>query len=343
MSIPGADCLVVIPCLNEEAYIGGLLDQLLTDQASAGSLIVVVDGGSSDATLQIVSDHAARSSRVVLLDNPKRIQSAGVNLAVVRYGHGRRWLVRIDAHALYPTDYVSRLLTVAVAAGAASVVTPMITQAVEGACFQDAAATAQNSPLGTGGSAHRHAGVSRWVDHGHHALFDLHAFAAVGGYDESFSHNEDAELDLRLAKAGGRIWLAGDAPIVYHPRKLPSDLFRQYYKYGEGRARTRARHHAPLKLRQILPLAVAPACFVAPLGLLDWPLAPLALIPAFIWATCSIGFGLLLGLRARRPCALGAGVAAMIMHFAWSLGFLRQSLFGKAPGPAPSALALAPA
>ena len=33
------------------------------------------------------------------------------------------------------------------------------------------------------------------------------AFRAVGGYDESFSHNEDAELDYRLRQAGYRIWM----------------------------------------------------------------------------------------------------------------------------------------
>ena len=44
------------------------------------------------------------------------------------------------------------------------------------------------------------------------------AFRAVGGYDESFSHNEDAELDLRLTREGGRIWLTDKVRIGYHPR-----------------------------------------------------------------------------------------------------------------------------
>ena len=39
-----------------------------------------------------------------------------------------------------------------------------------------------------------------WADHGHHALMRISAFRAVGGYDESFSHNEDAELDYRLGR-----------------------------------------------------------------------------------------------------------------------------------------------
>jgi succinoglycan biosynthesis protein ExoA len=337
MSPSGADCLIVIPCLNEAGFIGGLLDQLLADRDAEGALIVVADGGSTDRTREIVSARAASEPRLRLLDNPKRIQSAAINLAVVRFGAGRRWLVRIDAHAGYPEAYVSRLLAAACSAAAASVVVPMITQD-HGGCFQVAAAAAQNSPLGTGGSAHRHAGRSDWVDHGHHALFELEAFVAIGGYDEGFSHNEDAELDARLTRAGGRIWLAGDIPIVYYPRSAPGPLFRQYFKYGEGRAKTRRRHSAPLKLRQMAPLAVAPACLLALLSLLSWPLFwPLAL-PALAWAAAALGFGLLLGLKRKQACAAGAGAAAMIMHFAWSLGYLRQAVLGPPPGAEPGAL-----
>ena len=69
------------------------------------------------------------------------------------------------------------------------------------ACLQRAAAAAQNSLLGNGGSSHRIRSDGRWVDHGHHALMTTAAFKAVGGYDEAFSHNEDAELDVRLTKA----------------------------------------------------------------------------------------------------------------------------------------------
>ena len=44
------------------------------------------------------------------------------------------------------------------------------------------------------------------------------AFRAVGGYDESFSHNEDAELDYRLNAAGYRIWMTDKTLMVYYPR-----------------------------------------------------------------------------------------------------------------------------
>lgn len=314
---PEAGVLVVVPCLNEARHIGPLLDHLLADPALAEAQVVVADGGSQDGTREIVAVASARDPRVRLLDNPKGLQSAGVNLAVERFGAGVRWLVRVDAHAGYPTGYVSTLLREVAQRDADSVVVSMDTRGQS--CFQTAAAAAQNSVLGAGGSAHRTLGRSGWVDHGHHALFSRSAFVRAGGYDETFSHNEDAELDLRLAAQGGRIWLTDQAPVIYYPRETPQALWRQYMNYGRGRACTVMKHRQRLKPRQAAPLAIAPA--VAALALT--PIHPIFALPALGWAVACLSFGALLGLRARSFCAALSGPAAMIMHLAWSVGFWR--------------------
>jgi succinoglycan biosynthesis protein ExoA len=196
--------------------------------------------------------------------------------------------------------------------------------------FQRAAAAAQNSVLGTGGSAHRSEAKAGWVDHGHHALFDLASYEAVGGYDESFSHNEDAELDHRLTREGGRIWLTDKARIVYHPRSTPQALWKQYFSYGKGRARTVLKHYTPLKFRQAIPLGIAPAVASVLLAPLFWAFA----LPALLWMATALGYGLLLGAKKRDPAAAIAGVAAMIMHLGWSAGFWTQ-LFTNRPPPEP--------
>lgn len=333
--------LVVVPCLDEEAHLPGLLDRLVADGPDA--VIVVVDGGSADRSRAIAAERAARHPNVHLLANPARLQGAGVNLAVRRFGAGARWLVRVDAHCGYPRGYVAGLLAAAERTGATSVVVPMVTAAA--GRFQRAAAAAQNSVLGNGGSAHRRLTRGRWVDHGHHALFDLALFARVGGYDEGFSHNEDAELDQRLLAAGGRIWLEPGQALAYWPRAAAGPLFRQYLGYGGGRAMTLARHAVRPKLRQAAPLAVAPAAALALLGLALAPLArPAALLalPALGWAALCLGYGLLLGVRARSACAAASGWAAMVMHFAWSLGFWRARLARRRPGAPPAPIAPAP-
>ena len=315
-----SNVLVVLPCLNEAGTLPTILEGLLRDRAATGLLVVVADGGSTDGGVEIVEEISGRDPRVRLLCNPRRLQSAGVNLAVDRFGAERDWLVRVDAHAAYPYGFAPGLVETAQMAGADSVVVPMITQGR--ACFQQAVAAAQNSRLGTGGAAHRRLSGGGWVDHGHHALFKLAKFRAVGGYDETFIANEDAELDVRLGRSGARIWLADEWAIIYYPRATAGGLFRQYLRHGTGRAQTVLRHRIRLKPRQALPLLVAPAVLLlaaAPL----WP--PLA-VPVAIWVAICLTYGVLLGARVGYPCAAAAGVPAMIMHFAWSCGFWTRIL-----------------
>lgn len=335
------DVLVVVPCLDEEAHLPGLLVRVLDEAGEA--LVVVADGGSRDRSRAIVTDLARSHANLVLLDNPRRIQSAAVNLAARRFGAGRRWLVRIDAHADYPGDFIARLQHAAEAMEATSVVVPMVSRGE--ACFQRAAAAAQNSVLGTGGSPHRHLGKGQWVEHGHHALFDLSLFMAVGGYDESFACNEDAELDRRLLAAGGRIWLEPQAAITYYPRATGRALLRQYYRYGDGRARNLRRHPARVRLRQMLPLGVVPAVLAALCGVALSGFAPVALllaVPAFMWLATSLLAGLVIGVRARCACAAASGIAAAVMHAGWSLGFIAQTLRGAAMPPPPGPLMFEP-
>ncbi|KRB86233.1 succinoglycan biosynthesis protein exoa [Sphingomonas sp. Root710] len=310
------EVLIVVPCLNEETNLPRLLYQLLAD--ANGADIVIADGGSTDASREIVYDYQRDHPNLHLLDNPRRIQSAGVNLAVTTMGRDKRWLLRIDAHCDYPPGYMAGLLDSAARRDASSVVVPMVTQGRH--CFQRACAFAQNSLIGTGGSPHRHVGEGRYVDHGHHALMRIDLFLAVGGYRESQSHNEDAELDLRLQAAGGRIWLEPSQAIIYHPRRTPLALLRQYFRYGEGRAKTMRLHGTRLKARQAMPLLVP----VALLLLLLAPLHPTFALPALGWASICLLYGLMIGVRARSGCAAASGIAAMIMHLGWGSGYLWQ-------------------
>jgi succinoglycan biosynthesis protein ExoA len=310
--------LIVIPCLNEQVHVARLILEMSDAPPWLDQLIVVADGGSTDATREIVARIAERNSRVRLISNPGRIQSAGVNLAARMFGSGRRWLVRVDAHSAYPRGYVSTLVREALRTGAASVVVSMLSRGKDG--FQCAAAAAQNSILGSGGSAHRRQGKAEFVDHGHHALFDLELFLKVGGYDEALSHNEDAEFDVRLARAGGKIWLTRETQIVYFPRSKPKDLFRQYMDYGRGRATTMLRHKMRPKVRQILPACVAPALLAIPLS----PWVHAAGAPALVWGGLCLAFGAAIGRRDGGKGAVKTGLAAMVMHLGWSVGFWRE-------------------
>lgn len=308
--------LAVIPCLNEAEHLADLIKGLLQDELI--DVLVVADGGSTDGSQNVARRLAQAEPRLKLIDNPAKIQSAGVNEAVAQFGADYEWLLRVDAHGEYPANYAQILLQAAKDQAADCVVVPMLTEGHAG--FQIAAAVAQNSVLGTGGSAHRSAGEGRFVDHGHHALIRMQLFRQVGGYCQSMPCNEDAELDFRLTQAGARIWLEPKATLVYYPRSSPSSLWRQYFKYGVGRACTIKRHRMRPHLRQMLPLAVPAAILLLPFALVH----PIFAVPALFWLLLCLGAGIVIGMKSGKYMALLSGVAAAIMHAAWGFGFLRE-------------------
>jgi succinoglycan biosynthesis protein ExoA len=319
--------LIVIPCLNEAATIEPLLRQLSANRGNMNFLIVVADGGSTDGTREIVGRLALELPDLILLDNPKRLQSAAINLAVERFGDGCEYIIRIDAHGDYPDDFCQTLLQEAADLQADSVVVGMKTLGF--GHFQKATAVAQNSKLGNGGSKHRDGAGGQWVDHGHHALMRISAFRTVGGYDEGFSHNEDAELDHRMRQAGFRIWMTGKTFMTYYPRSTAQGLYRQYLGYGRGRAKNLIKHRTIPKVRQALPLLVVPAFAGALLAFLHWIVA----VPFLLWAGLCLAYGVWMAVGQRNPYGPLAAVSAMIMHFAWSAGFWSE-LLRRQPGRA---------
>ncbi|MFY9288202.1 MAG: glycosyltransferase family 2 protein [Alphaproteobacteria bacterium] len=303
------DALIVIPCLNEEDHIGALANQFAKNNPD--TLIVIVDGGSTDQTVQIAEGLAANNPNIKYLHNPDRIQSAAVNRAIKTYGGDLKYLIRVDAHAEYPDDYCNILIADAEKTHAASVVVPMHTIGKDP--FQRAVAAAQNSLLGNGGSAHRTIGKEgKWVDHGHHALIRINAFRAMAGYDEKFSHNEDAELDARLIRARYRIWLTGKTFLTYYPRTESWSLFCQYFNYGNGRARNILKNRLKPKARQLAPAAVLPAIILALFGFT---------LPMLIWFFACLAFGICLAVQVQDRWIALSGPAAMLMHLGWSCGF----------------------
>ncbi len=308
--------LCVVPTLNEAEHIEAVLERLLLDKGPLALRLVVADGGSTDRTRQIVQEVSRRHPNVILVNNPARIQSSAVNAAVRRYGGDADILIRCDAHAVYPVGYCRKLVESLDRVEADAVVVPMDSHGETP--FQRAVAWVSNSAIGTGGSAHRAGRQSGFVDHGHHAAFRMSMFRAAGGYDDSFTHNEDAELDCRQRALGARIYLDTEIRLGYHPRKDARSLFWQYFKYGAGRSRTVRRHPRSLRLRQLAVPGHLALSLLAPL-LLPWT-ALLLLWPA-VYLAALTAFSLRLYAQHKQLCALWAGVAALVMHTAWAFGF----------------------
>jgi succinoglycan biosynthesis protein ExoA len=309
--------LVVIPCLNEARFIEGIVTKIAAEADRINLKIVVADAGSTDGSREIVQRLSRLNDRIVLMDNPGHIHAIGINDAVRRFGSEAKFLIRVDAHADCPTHHCEQLLKVQTRTHADSVVVSMYTAGDK--CFERAAAAAQNSILGHGCSAHRSSSRGSWVDHGHHALMKMDAFNAVGGYDESFSHNEDAELDARLKANGFHIYHTGETHVTCYPRSSAPALFRQYFNIGQGRARNFLRHPKNTKPRHLVLVMVAPAVCMLVLS----PFGGIFAVPAIAWALLCLGYGIALGVRLRDPCAAASGIAAIAMQAGWSFGFFR--------------------
>jgi succinoglycan biosynthesis protein ExoA len=320
---------IVMPALNEEKHILAAIASVVPRSSQLDYELLVVDGGSTDRTREIVAEAARANPRIKLLHNPKRIQSAAVNLAAQAADPRARYIVRADCHARYPKDFAQLCIATLLEKDVASVVVPM--QTIGSSCAQKAIAAAQNSRLGNGGSRHRLLGRSGFVDHGHHAAFDRAVFLALGGYNEAISHNEDAELDVRIIRSGRKIYLESAAAIQYFPRASFMSLAKQYRSFGWGTANTVLRQRTVPKLRRTLPVLVVVGIF---LSLLVAPLDVRSLAFPALYALTAMGWGAALAMAARDPCVLMSGAAAIVMHVSWGWGFIARLLHVNASGGA---------
>jgi len=326
--LPDPSTIIVgIPTLNEEAHIEDCIRSLLSgDDALSKIKIVVSDGGSTDRTREIVAEMGRELPNIELIDNPGKLQSAAINRVIeVATKPTHEILVRCDAHAVYPPNYVLDIAREMRERDAQSVATVM--DAYGTSCFGKGAAWVVDTLLGSGGSGHRGGSKSGWVAHGHHAGMDISWFNKVGGYNPPMTPNEDAEYDYRLTEAGGKIWLAANVRFDYAMRETPQKLWKQYLNYGRGRARNYLVHRMRPQLRQVVPVlnlvALIGSLFFAVLFhpiFLAFPLFYVSVL-----ALSSLYFAATRG----SLCGLWAGPAAGIMHLAWAVGFFQQMALGR--------------
>ncbi|HEX4048157.1 MAG TPA: glycosyltransferase family 2 protein [Elusimicrobiota bacterium] len=326
---------VAIPCLDEERFIERCVREALAQDYPAGRLeVVAADGGSRDRTRELLAGLARADGRVRVVDNPGRIQARGMN-EILRVARGEV-IVRLDAHSDYARDYVSQCIKELRRTGADNV--GGTAQARAETPFQLALCAALDSPLGVGGAGYRIAGAEGYVDTVFCGAFPRSVFERVGLYDPGAVVNEDAELNQRIAASGGRIYLSPRIVAHYYPRSSLSALVRQYFRYGQGRART------ILKGRRLRPRNLGP--FLAVSGgaalLLAAPRSPVT------WGLFAL-YALATGIEARRvargrPAARALSVWPLFpaMHAAHGCGMLSGFLrYGLRPDWGPPEL-LAP-
>jgi glycosyltransferase involved in cell wall biosynthesis len=306
---------VVIPCLDEEGFIEACLDSVRRQDYPGDRIeILVADGRSRDATREILARVCGEDPRVRMIDNPDRLQAAGMN-AAIRCARGEL-IVRMDAHCEYAPDYVRRCVEVSARTGAENV--GGAARARARTSFQRALCAALQSPLGVGGARYRSPNNEGWVDTLFNGAFRRRVFETVGLYDPRAFTNEDADLNQRILESGGRVYLSREIVVHYFPRGSFRALARQYFRYGMGRARTLLKHGRFRSLRPAIPFLMV----VAGLLLVALPV----LRPLLPWALLSYGAAALFeAARVSRSdgLALAPRVTLVfpVLHLAHGLGF----------------------
>ncbi len=259
---------VVVPVRNEAAFIGHTLEQLLRQDYDGERFeILVADGGSTDATRDVVAGFAAAHPNVRLLDNPRRWSSAGRN-AAIRASRGDVVVV-IDGHCeLDNPRYLADLADAFAASGADCVGRPQPLEVGGASRVQRAIAAGRGSRLG------HHPDSLIWCDRAGFVppasvavAYRREVFETVGLFDERFDACEDVEFNHRVARAGLRCWFTPRVQVRYHPRTSLTGLFRQMVRYGRGRVRLLRKHPETFTAGGFLPavllagLAAGPLCW----------------------------------------------------------------------------------
>jgi succinoglycan biosynthesis protein ExoA len=265
---------IAMPAYNEERYIEACIASVQAQDYPRNLIeVLIADGRSTDRTREIIAALAAADPRIHLVDNPARLQAAGLG-QMVKQATGDI-IVRMDVHCEYAPDYVRKCVEVLERTGADNVGGSQRARART--AFQRALCAALGRPLGVGGARYRSPDAEGFVDTVFLGAFRRRVFETVGLWDPGAITNEDAELNQRILDTGGQIYLSRDIVVHYFPRDSLKTLARQYYKYGIGRARTLLKLGSFPNLRPALPFLMvvggATLLLVPPL----WPLAPAAL------------------------------------------------------------------
>jgi len=324
----GAGVSYVMPVLNEQGYLADAVGSVLAQRQAGPFELILALGPSTDGTDAIARRLAAADPRIRLIANPAADIPVGLNLGIRAATYPT--IVRVDAHSALEPGYTARALDTLAREGAANVGGVM--RAEGRTPFQRAVARAYNSPIGLGGGAYHSGGAAGPAESAYLGVMRRTVLDEVGLFDETIRRGEDWELNLRIRRAGYRVWFDPELSVAYWPRDRWTRLVRQFRSTGTWRGelvrrygrRNSVRFFAPPLLVVVVVLALVVAALqgagvVTGVGGL---VASVVYLPLVAYAVLIVAYACSRragpGVRER----LWALAVIPTMHLAWGAGFL---------------------
>ncbi len=243
---------VVIPVLNEEKYINECLNSLLRQDYPQEFLeIILVDGNSEDKTLDVINEYRKKYDFIKLLNNPNKTVQYALNIGI--NNSTGKYIVRMDAHAWYAEDYISKCIEYLKITKAANVGGTTVVKGKN--ATQKIVAAAYNSPFALGGSKHYKENYEGFADTVAWGSFERQYLIDIGMYDERLPRSEDDDLNFRITEKGDKIFVTPKIRSVYYPKDSFSKLFKQYFEYGKWKVAVIKKHHKPSRIAHLIPMA----------------------------------------------------------------------------------------
>ncbi|MGI8655330.1 MAG: glycosyltransferase family 2 protein [Pyrinomonadaceae bacterium] len=329
-SCAAATVSVIIPCFNEERFIGKVLENLARQYDGEKYEIIVVDGMSTDRTREVVAEFAAQRAkdvRVRLIDNPARNIPVALNTGI-KEARGEI-IVRMDAHSVPSINYVRRCVELINGQDAAVVGMPWCIRPGAESRAARAVALAVSHPFGIGDAKYRSpkSHVAQFVDTVPFGVFRKSLWQELGGFNEKLLANEDYDFNYRVRERGGRILLDASEHCEYFARATMAELAKQYFRYGSWKAQMVKLHPRSIKLRQLVaPVFVATLVLLAALSLwwmpALWLLAAVIMLYTSLAILCAVQLARARGEGFDLKLVAAISLAFFVIHSFWGSGFL---------------------
>lgn len=247
---------IIIPVYNEAKYIEGCLNSVESFDYPLEYLeVIVVDGNSTDNTRELVDLFIKKNKNFHLVVNTKKIVPISMNIGIQKAKGD--FIIRLDAHSFYPTNYVSELISKALLYESDNIGTVCLTEVKSVTSKSSSIKFVLSNKYGVGNSLFR-VGVNKpvEVDTVPFGCFKRSILDKVGGYDERLIRNQDIEINKRIKKVGGKIILLPEPKCVYFARETYKPFAKNNFLNGKWNILTGyyTNDLSSLSLRHYIPL-----------------------------------------------------------------------------------------